>query len=607
MKYTTNGVQLNGSQHPSNEHYVHHQYHDHDPSQPPIVGHNHQTPSCSPPVPPVPPSTPYLPSPPTANILHRLEKIHLLENNYKTYNGDTTQAYIMDNGNGKVTTKGITTANAKNGGSGGGGGKNGGVDSESWSSNSSSSPMDNSVNLKKELGLLNGVAIILGVIIGSGIFLTPRGVLEDAGSLGMALVVWILCGTLSTLGALCYAELGTSIPKSGGDYAYIKEAFGPLPAFLFLWVALLIIMPASNAIAAITFANYLLQPIYGCTPPDHAVRLIAAAAICLLTFINCYNVKWATKVQDFFTVAKILALIIIIVTGAVFLIQGKFDNLKDPWKKTSTEPGLIAASFYSGIYSYAGWNYLNFVTEELKDPFKNLPRAIYISLPFVTIIYVLANVAYFVVLTRQEILATAAVAVTFGDRTLGWFAWSMPLFVALSTFGGLNGGIFASSRLLFVGARNGHMPTFISMINIRYFTPMNSLVFLGILTCMYLTTVKVYSLITYTTFVEAMSVLMSIAALLYLRYKVPKLHRPIKVNLAIPIVFFAVCLFLVLLPVYTKPLETGMGAVITLLGIPVYMVTIYWRNKPKIYRRMIDKFTRMTQIAFLSLPEEKTD
>lgn len=149
---------------------------------------------------------------------------------------------------------------------------------------SASSPTGNGVVLRKELGLLNGVGMIVGVIIGAGIFVSPTGVLRYAGSPGMALVVWAACGLISMVGALCYAELGTMIPKSGGDYAYIFTAFGPLPAFLFLWVALLIIQPTSNAIAGITFANYILEPIYsGCTPPDNAVRLVAAVVICEYT------------------------------------------------------------------------------------------------------------------------------------------------------------------------------------------------------------------------------------------------------------------------------------------------------------------------------------
>lgn len=153
-------------------------------------------------------------------------------------------------------------------------------------------------------------------------------------------------------------------------------------------------------------------------------------------------------------------------------------HFENPWQGSQTSPGHIALSFYSGLFSYSGWTYLNFVTEELRDPYRNLPRAIYISLPAVTIIYALANIAYFAVLTPMEVLSSSAVAVTFGNRILGKMSWMMPLSVACSTFGGLNGGIFASSRLYFVGARSGHLPSFLAMINLRYITPMPSIIFL---------------------------------------------------------------------------------------------------------------------------------
>ena len=162
-------------------------------------------------------------------------------------------------------------------------------------------------------------------------------------------------------------------PKSGGDYAYINDAFGPLLAFLYLWVSLFILVPTANAITALTFAQYILQPLWPtlvCGLPSLATKLIAALTICILTFINCYNVKLVTRVQDVFTVMKILALLIIIIAGVLHLLQGNTEYFRHPFQNTFTEPGYIALAAYNGLYSYSGWNYLNFVTEEIQNPFK---------------------------------------------------------------------------------------------------------------------------------------------------------------------------------------------------------------------------------------------
>jgi len=136
------------------------------------------------------------------------------------------------------------------------------------------------VKLKQSLGLHNAVALIVGCIIGSGIFVSPKGVLQEIGSVGGSLIIWAACGLISLIGALCYSELGTSVLRSGGDYAYIRESLGGLPGFLYLWVAIVVIMPTGNAVGALTFAYYILQPIFPtCEPPESAVRLIAALAI----------------------------------------------------------------------------------------------------------------------------------------------------------------------------------------------------------------------------------------------------------------------------------------------------------------------------------------
>uniref|UniRef100_T1E7M1 Putative amino acids transporter amino acids transporter n=1 Tax=Anopheles aquasalis TaxID=42839 RepID=T1E7M1_ANOAQ len=307
----------------------------------------------------------------------------------------------------------------------------------------SSSSSDDRVKMKKSLGLLEGVAIILGIIFGSGIFISPKGVLQEVGSVGTSLVIWVLCGVLSMIGALCYAELGTAIPKSGGDYAYIYEAYGPLPAFLYLWDATVIFVPSTNAIMGLTFASYVFQPLFaaGCSVPTIGLQLFAAVTICALTYINAYDVRVTTKMQNVFMFTKIGALVLVILVGIgwMALAEGGMDNFENAFEGTETDPGKLSVAFYSGIFSYAGWNYLNFMTEELRDPYKNLPRAIYISLPLVTAIYVLANMAYVAVLTPQAILSSDAIAVTFAQRAMSYGAFVMPILVAIAAFGGAIG------------------------------------------------------------------------------------------------------------------------------------------------------------------------
>ncbi|RUS92002.1 hypothetical protein EGW08_000215 [Elysia chlorotica] len=459
--------------------------------------------------------------------------------------------------------------------------------------------------LKKQLGLLNGIGIIVGIIIGSGIFISPKGVLLEAGSVGSSLIIWAICGAICLVGAMCYAELGTAILTSGADYGYIMAAMGDLPAFLFLWVCLVVLVPTGNAITGMTFATYILQPMYpDCGPPDIAVSLVAGLCITLLTFINCSNVTWATRVQDVFTFTKIFALIIIIVTGIYKLFTGSTENFQAPFEGSATQPGKIALAFYSGLFSYSGWNYLNFVTEELKNPYKNLPRAIWISLPLVTIIYVLANVAYFSVLSPEEMLASDAVAVTFADRTLGVMSWIMPVFVACSTFGGLNGAIFTSSRLFFVGARHGHLPGFLATINMRHLTPLPSLVFGCVTSLIMLMSSDIYALINYASFVETLFIGMSVSGLLILRVTKPNLKRPIKVNLVFPVFYLIICLFLVVTPLTTSPMECLMGLIMVCTGIPVYMLGVMWSKKPQGFRVAFGKFSAMTQKLFYAVHED---
>jgi len=163
----------------------------------------------------------------------------------------------------------------------------------------------------------------------------------------------------------------------------------------------------------LTFASYVLEPFFGgaCHIPKIALQLLAAITICFLTYLNSYYMKVTTKMQNIIMFTKIAALVMIILVGLVWMLMGNVENFTRPFDDTETDPGKMSVAFYSGIFSYAGWNYLNFMTEELRDPYRNLPRAIYISLPLVTGIYVLANVAYLAVLSPSEMIASNAIAV----------------------------------------------------------------------------------------------------------------------------------------------------------------------------------------------------
>uniref|UniRef100_A0A8C6QXX5 Cystine/glutamate transporter n=1 Tax=Nannospalax galili TaxID=1026970 RepID=A0A8C6QXX5_NANGA len=447
-------------------------------------------------------------------------------------------------------------------------------------------PGQEKVVLKKKITLLRGVSIIIGTIIGAGIFISPKGILQNTGSVGMSLTVWSACGVLSLFGALSYAELGTSIKKSGGHYTYILEVFGPLLAFVRVWVELLIIRPGATAVISLAFGRYILEPFFiQCEIPELAIKLITAVGITVVMVLNSMSVSWSARIQIFLTFCKLTAILIIIVPGVIQLIKGQTQHFKDAFSGKDASLMGLPLAFYYGMYAYAGWFYLNFLTEEVENPERTTPLVLCLSLPVINLLR-----SFF----HQ----------TFSERLLGNFSLAVPIFVALSCFGSMNGGVFAVSRLFYVASREGHLPEILSMIHVRKHTPLPAVIVLHPLTMIMLFSGDLYSLLNFLSFARWLFIGLAVAGLIYLRYKRPDMHRPFKVPLFIPALFSFTCLFMVALSLYSDPFSTGMGFLITLTGVPAYYLFIIWDKKPKWFRRISDKITRTLQIILEVVPED---
>uniref|UniRef100_A0A8C2WYL0 Cystine/glutamate transporter n=1 Tax=Cyclopterus lumpus TaxID=8103 RepID=A0A8C2WYL0_CYCLU len=454
------------------------------------------------------------------------------------------------------------------------------------------------VELGKKVTLLRGISIIIGTIIGAGIFISPKGILKHSGSVGMSLIVWIACGVLSLFGALSYAELGTCIKKSGGHYTYILEAFGPQVAFIRLWAELIAIRPAATAVISLAFGQYILEPLFmPCGIPPMAVKLATTIGITSIMYLNSMSVTWTARIQIFLTFSKLLAISIIIVPGMYQLFKGETRNFENAFELNNAKLSEMPLAFYSGMYAYSGWFYLNFLTEEVDNPERTMPLAIYISMAIVTFCYVLTNVAYYTVMSADEILASDAVAVTFAEKMMGNFSIVVPVFVALSCYGSMNGGVFAISRMFFVASREGQLPEILSMIHVRRHTPLAAVLILYPITILQVFVGDIYSLLNFMSFLRWLFIGLVVLGLIYLRYTKPDLPRPFKVPLFIPVVFSLTCFFMVFLSLYSDPVNTGIGFAISLTGIPAYYIFIYFKHKPKwLQRTHTDRLIHYLQI-----------
>uniref|UniRef100_A0A673C2N9 Zmp:0000001267 n=1 Tax=Sphaeramia orbicularis TaxID=375764 RepID=A0A673C2N9_9TELE len=444
------------------------------------------------------------------------------------------------------------------------------------------------LKIKREIGLIGGVALISGTMIGSGIFMSPQFVMGYAGSPGASLLVWAVTGVVAMFAALSYAELGTIICESGADFIYILRIYGSCPAFFAAITFILVMKPFSAAAMAISISEYVLAPFYpGCHPPQLIVKCVAAVSILVVAIVNSLNVRIAVRIQVIFLMAKILALAAIVIGGIVEVTQSTrviVENLnaENAFKGTQYSLNTIGMAFYQGLWSYAGWYNLNYVTEELKRPEVNLPRAVVIAISLVTGLYLLVNV------NRHYLISI--------------WGWIMSVAAALSAFGSLNGSLFGGSRMCFVAAREGHMPEILAMAHVHRLTPSPALIFTTIISLVVLIPGDFQSIVNYISFTTWFFYAITLSGLLYLRIKKPELPRSYRVPIILPILVLIAAIFLVLAPIIDSPqIEYLYVALFIFSGVIVYVPFIHYKLCPG----LLTKLTVFLQLLLEVAPAEK--
>jgi APA family basic amino acid/polyamine antiporter len=443
--------------------------------------------------------------------------------------------------------------------------------------------MTTPVSYARRLGLFSGTMAVIGGIIGSGIFATPNVVAQRVGTAGLALGTWVLGGLIALAGAYCYGELGERLPKAGGQYVYLREAFGPLPAFLYAWALLLIMATGAAAFVAVTFANYTVA-LLGL--PATAVMPLAIGAIALVCAINYVGVAPGAVTQNVFTLLKLGALAVLIVAGIAFTVHSPTAAPVLP--PTAAPVGLggvvraVGFALVPVLFTCGGWQQTNFIAEEIVEPETNLPRALLFGVLAVIAVYLLANIAYLRVLGIAGLAATPAPAAEVMERVLGpGGRVVISAGIALSAFGFLDLVVLVTPRVFQAMAADGVFFRKMAELHPTYRTPTAAIVLMGAWASV-LTLTKTYGPLTdYVVFGDWIFFGSSVATLFVYRHRERVAGAaPLRFRTpgypVVPALFILAALYVVTSSVLQNPGNALKGTALLLLGVPVFVA---WRNK----------------------------
>jgi APA family basic amino acid/polyamine antiporter len=466
--------------------------------------------------------------------------------------------------------------------------------------------------LKRSLGLIDATSLVAGSMIGSGIFIVTSAMARDIGSAAWLLIIWLVTGLITVAAALSYGELAGMMPNAGGQFVYIQRAYGRLVSFLYGWTVFSVIQTGVIAAIAVTFASYaaiffpaldnILIQLGNFTFTNS--KLLAILSIVLLTYINTQGVKSGKIVQLILTSAKLIALFALIILGIYVglktdVLSNNFENMWDASRTVLNPDGTVtvtklvgtallgaaAATMINSLFSSDAWNNVTFIAGEIKEPKKNIPRSLFLGTLIVTIIYVLANVAYLALLPMQ---GTAGAATAFdsgimfasndrvGAAAAGMIMGNVSVFVMaalimVSTFGANSGLILSGGRLFYAMAKDGLFFKQATELN-KNQVPAKALWVQCVWACILALSGKFGDLLTYATFASLLFYILTIIGVFVLRKKEPNTERPYRAfgYPLVPALYIIVTTGICLTLLVYDTVNTGLGLGIVVLGIPVY-------------------------------------
>jgi basic amino acid/polyamine antiporter, APA family len=479
-----------------------------------------------------------------------------------------------------------------------------------------------SPGLLPSLGLFTTITMVVGGVIGSGIFRKPGIMAGEVGSPSLLLAVWVLAGVITLFGALTNAETASMIPETGGQYIYFERMYGPFVAFLYGWAVFAVIQTGSIAAVAYVFAEYATQfiplpelagplahwsfhlPCIGDVAPfqELGTKGLAAALIVLLTAVNFIGVKLGGLVQNIFTIAKVAAMLLLVLGAFVLPAGGSLHNLTAA-SAVIHPHGLallaaLAAALQGAFWAYDGWNKLSYIAGEIKDPQRSLPRGLFFGMLIVTAVYILMNLAYAYVLPVDAMAKSKLVAADVAERCFAGGGRWIAAAVMISTFGTANSIILATARVYFSMARRNVCPRFLGEAHPRFHTPAASLVVQAGWSVLLLFSGTFDTLTDTLIFVSWIFYAASAYGVFVLRRKEPNAPRPYKVP-GYPVVPWVFILFALLYLVLTfgndiaayraavaagKPalMDSAFGLALVLAGAPIYL---FYRRRAKLHSR----------------------